>query len=72
MAIANDKQRVMPFPEDREPNNCQQLAYPEAVILSHPKDPEFLGEVSFLLDHDYSASRSCISDRMPYELYTYV
>lgn len=45
MAVANDKQRMMPFPEDREPNNCQQLAYPEAVILSHPKDPEFLGEV---------------------------
>ncbi|KAI5077487.1 hypothetical protein GOP47_0007311 [Adiantum capillus-veneris] len=45
MAIADDKQRLMPFPEDRDPNNCQQLAYPEAVILTHPKDPEFQGEV---------------------------
>lgn len=45
MAIANDKQRLMPFPEDREAPNCQQLAYPEAVILTHPKEPEFQGEV---------------------------
>jgi hypothetical protein len=46
MAISDNKQRIMPFPEDREPRNSQELAYPEAVILTHPKDPTFQGEVS--------------------------
>ncbi|KAH7366404.1 hypothetical protein KP509_18G076800 [Ceratopteris richardii] len=45
MAISSDKQRLMPSPEDREPKNSQQLAYPEAVILTHPQNPEFQGEV---------------------------
>ena len=45
MAIADNKQRIMPFPEDRQPRNCQELAYPEAVILTHPKDPALQGEV---------------------------
>lgn len=45
MAIANDKQRKMPSPEDRDPKNCEELAYPEAVILTRPREPEFLGEV---------------------------
>lgn len=45
MAIADNKQRVMPSQEDREPKNSQELAYPEAVILTHPKDPTLQGEV---------------------------
>ena len=45
MAIADNKQRIMPFPEDRQPRNSQELAYPEAVILTHPKDPALQGEV---------------------------
>lgn len=45
MAIADDKQRIMPFPEDRLPDKCQQLAYPEAVILTNPQNPMLQGEV---------------------------
>ncbi|CAM6087084.1 unnamed protein product [Calypogeia fissa] len=45
MAIADDKQRVMPSPDDRMPNRCQELAYPEAVLLVRPGDPSLQGEV---------------------------
>ncbi|KHN08232.1 hypothetical protein glysoja_017710, partial [Glycine soja] len=39
MAMADNRQRVMPFPEDRLPGRCQTLGYPEAVLLVNPKDP---------------------------------
>ncbi|KAM7280085.1 hypothetical protein ACFE04_007219 [Oxalis oulophora] len=45
MAVANNRQRHMPFPEDRMPGRCQALAYQEAVLLSNPKNPELKGEV---------------------------
>lgn len=45
MAMADTKQRVMPFPEDRMPSFCEQLAYPEAVLLKSPKNPDLRGEV---------------------------
>ncbi|KAL5777437.1 hypothetical protein ACOSP7_010363 [Xanthoceras sorbifolium] len=43
MAIDDDKQRDMPSAKDRE--RGQQLAYPEAVLLVNPIEPEFKGEV---------------------------
>ncbi|CAK9186567.1 unnamed protein product [Ilex paraguariensis] len=45
MAIADDKRRSMPLLEDRSPSRSQQLAYPEAVLLVDPVEPEFKGEV---------------------------
>ncbi|GLT60574.1 hypothetical protein SLA2020_333350 [Shorea laevis] len=45
MAVADNRQRYMPRPEDRLPYRSQQLAYPEAVILVDPLGKEFTGEV---------------------------
>ncbi|CAN6450834.1 unnamed protein product [Victoria cruziana] len=45
MAIADDRQRIMPMPDDRLPGRCQQLAYPEAVLLVNPINPDLKGEV---------------------------
>ncbi|XP_019422979.1 PREDICTED: probable rhamnogalacturonate lyase C [Lupinus angustifolius] len=43
MAIADKRQRKMPTLKDRETG--QTLAYPEAVLLTKPSDPKFIGEV---------------------------
>lgn len=45
MAVADDRQRVMPCPEDLTPTRCEQLAYPEAHVLTDPVDPDLCGEV---------------------------
>uniref|UniRef100_A0A2P2INM9 rhamnogalacturonan endolyase n=2 Tax=Rhizophora mucronata TaxID=61149 RepID=A0A2P2INM9_RHIMU len=45
MALADNRQRFMPLPDDRLPGRCQTLAYPEAVILVNPKEPQLKGEV---------------------------
>ncbi|XP_042451252.1 probable rhamnogalacturonate lyase B isoform X2 [Zingiber officinale] len=45
MAIAGDRQRFMPMPEDRMPNRSQKLAYPEAVLLTNPINNELKAEV---------------------------
>uniref|UniRef100_A0A803LK80 rhamnogalacturonan endolyase n=2 Tax=Chenopodium quinoa TaxID=63459 RepID=A0A803LK80_CHEQI len=45
MAIADDRQRFMPLPDDRMPGRCQKLAYPEAVLLTNPVEPSLKGEV---------------------------
>ena len=45
MAMADNRQRLMPLPDDREPERGQVLAYPEAVKLINPVEPEFKGEV---------------------------
>ncbi|KAG1361069.1 putative rhamnogalacturonate lyase B [Cocos nucifera] len=45
MAISDDRQRIMPMPDDRMPGRCQQLAYPEAVLLTNPINPDLKGEV---------------------------
>ncbi|KAF3447273.1 hypothetical protein FNV43_RR12453 [Rhamnella rubrinervis] len=52
MAMADNRQRFMPLPDDREPDRGQALAYPEAVLLINPVEPEFQGEV----DDKYSYS----------------
>lgn len=45
MAMADNRRRIMPFPEDRLPGRCQTLGYAEAVLLVNPKDPQLKGEV---------------------------
>lgn len=43
MALSDDRQRVMPSPEDREMG--QPLAYKEAVLLKSPTNSDLEGEV---------------------------
>ena len=45
MAIADNRQRYMPLPDDRLPSRGQELAVPEAVLLVNPVESEFKGEV---------------------------
>ncbi|KAK4274200.1 hypothetical protein QN277_017463 [Acacia crassicarpa] len=45
MAMADNRQRKMPLPQDRDSPRGQKLAYPEAVLLVNPVDPEMKGEV---------------------------
>ncbi|OMO57560.1 Rhamnogalacturonate lyase [Corchorus olitorius] len=45
MAVADNRQRHMPLPEDRLPRRSRELIVPEAVLLVHPVEPEFKGEV---------------------------
>nr|XP_027089915.1 probable rhamnogalacturonate lyase B isoform X4 [Coffea arabica] len=45
IAITDNRQRFMPLPDDRLPPRGQQLAYPEAVLLVDPIEPEFKGQV---------------------------
>ncbi|KAJ4851071.1 hypothetical protein Tsubulata_009587 [Turnera subulata] len=45
MAVADNRQRPMPLPDDRLPPRGQALAYPEAVLLVNPVEPDFKGEV---------------------------
>ncbi|KAG6699249.1 hypothetical protein I3842_08G058300 [Carya illinoinensis] len=50
MAIADNRQRFMPLPDDRLPERGEPLATPEAVLLVDPVEPEFKGEM-FLSAH---------------------
>lgn len=36
----------MPLPDDRLPERCQELDFPEAVLLVNPVETEFKGEVT--------------------------
>ncbi|TVU48579.1 hypothetical protein EJB05_08220 [Eragrostis curvula] len=45
MALADNRQRIMPMPDDRLPPRGQQLAYPEAVLLVDPINPALRGDV---------------------------
>ncbi|KAL3830381.1 hypothetical protein ACJIZ3_019183 [Penstemon smallii] len=45
MAVADNRRRPMPLPDDRLPGRGQPLAYPEAVLLVKPVEPELTGEV---------------------------
>lgn len=49
MAMADNRQRFMPLPDDRLPHRGVALAYPEAVLLVDPVEPEFKGEVHHLI-----------------------
>ncbi|XP_030454518.2 uncharacterized protein LOC115675872 [Syzygium oleosum] len=45
MAMADNRQRYLPLPDDRIPPRGQPLAYPEAVLLVDPIEPDLKGEV---------------------------
>lgn len=45
MAVSDSRQRFMPLPDDRLSGRGQPLAYPEAVLLVNPVEPELRGEV---------------------------
>ncbi|XP_057490248.1 probable rhamnogalacturonate lyase B isoform X2 [Actinidia eriantha] len=45
MAVSDNRRRFMPLPDDRLPGRGQALAYPEAVLLVNPLEPELKGEV---------------------------
>ena len=55
MAVADNRQRYMPLPDDRLPERGEALATPEAVLLVNPVEPEFKGEVFFLSFHSLSS-----------------
>ncbi|KAF9591280.1 hypothetical protein IFM89_003231 [Coptis chinensis] len=44
MAMADNRQRIMPMPDDRLPGRSEPLAYPEAVLLTNPINPDLKGE----------------------------
>lgn len=46
MAVADDRRRYMPLPEDRLAGRAQPLAFQEAVSLVNPVVPQFRGEVT--------------------------
>ncbi|KAG8641067.1 hypothetical protein MANES_13G102600v8 [Manihot esculenta] len=64
MAISDKKQRIMPTLEDRA--RGQPLAYPEAVLLTHPSNPQLTGEVDdkyeYSMEHKESKLYGWISD----------
>ncbi|CAL9073997.1 unnamed protein product, partial [Musa textilis] len=45
MAVADNRQRIMPMPEDREAGRSQKLGYSEAVRLTNPINAALRGEV---------------------------
>lgn len=45
MAITDEKQRIMPMPEDVLPPRGKQLIVPESVLLVDPINPDLKGEV---------------------------
>ncbi|TYH12046.1 hypothetical protein ES288_A06G035000v1 [Gossypium darwinii] len=45
MAMADNRQRYMPLPDDRLSGRGQALAYPEAVLLVNPVEHDLKGEV---------------------------
>lgn len=57
MAVADNRQREMPLPDDRTPERSKVLAYPEAVLLVNPLEPEFTGEVDDKYQYSCEISR---------------
>ncbi|KAA8520092.1 hypothetical protein F0562_014348 [Nyssa sinensis] len=45
MAITDEKQRIMPMPEDLLPDRSKQLIVPESRLLINPINPDLKGEV---------------------------
>ncbi|KAK8623480.1 hypothetical protein V6N13_118363 [Hibiscus sabdariffa] len=65
MAMADNRQRFMPLPDDRLPYRSQTLAYPEAVLLVDPLEPEFRGETQLRAEHicvEYEYFQNLIPD----------
>ncbi|KAK3016084.1 hypothetical protein RJ639_005679 [Escallonia herrerae] len=58
MAMADNRQRYMPLPDDRLPGRGVELAYPEAVLLVDPVEPEFKGECSLCWDRSGAKIRT--------------
>lgn len=46
MQITDEKQKIMPMPEDLLPNRGKQLIVPESVWLVNPVNDDLRGEVS--------------------------
>ncbi|GAU45219.1 hypothetical protein TSUD_244240 [Trifolium subterraneum] len=44
MVVADNRQRLMPLPDDRLSGRGEELVPPEAVLLVNPVEPEFKGE----------------------------
>lgn len=51
MAVADNRQRFMPLPDDRLRGRGKELDPPEAVLLVNPVEPEFKGEVHSLFQY---------------------
>lgn len=45
MAITDEKQRIMPMPEDMDDKRIKQLIVPESRLLTNPINPDLKGEV---------------------------
>ncbi|OVA07811.1 Rhamnogalacturonate lyase [Macleaya cordata] len=45
MAITDEKQRIMPMPEDILPDRSEELIVSESVLLTNPINPDLKGEV---------------------------
>ncbi|KAL8112828.1 hypothetical protein AgCh_020216 [Apium graveolens] len=45
MAITDEKQRIMPMPEDMDDKRSKQLIVPESRLLTNPINPDLKGEV---------------------------
>lgn len=65
MVITDDRQRFMPSAEDRLPGRGEPLAYPEAVLLVDPVEPEFKGEV-FILVGIYSTKHVTMFSKLEF------
>lgn len=59
MAMADDRQRHLPLPEDRVSPRGRELAFPEAVLLVDPIEPEFKGEVKKLKQSKFFFFKNC-------------
>lgn len=58
MAISDHKQRVMPTPLDRA--RGKPLAYPEAVLLTDPSNPQLKGEVIRILEFGITSKMTLV------------
>ncbi|XP_044460522.1 probable rhamnogalacturonate lyase B [Mangifera indica] len=69
MAITDEKQRVMPMPEDLLPGRGKQLIVPESVLLVNPINPDLKGEVDdkyqYSMDNKDGGVHGWISSRRP-------
>ncbi|XP_031262360.1 probable rhamnogalacturonate lyase B [Pistacia vera] len=69
MAITDEKQRVMPMPEDLLPGRGKQLIVPESVLLVNPINPDLKGEVDdkyqYSMDNKDGGVHGWISSRSP-------